>query len=119
MPVPWQISQLLFRVWRFGEDLGSSAHGHTTYPSRCLLYWIMWILWSARTNSQIINRSSGDRVRSRLWSWGEGIAIVWWRGSGGGLLPIVFKSVRDLYTQQEVERGYLLTLVPLKKHILP
>lgn len=110
MPVPWQISHklLFWRVWRFGnEHLGSSAHGHTTCPSRCLLHWMMWILWSARTNSQIINRSSGDsRVRSRLWSWGEGIAIVWWWGRGGGLLPIgFFLSLLDLYTQQEVERS--------------
>lgn len=110
--MPWQISHklLFWRVWRFGnEDLGSSAQGHTTCPSRCLLHWMMWILWSARTNSQIINRSSGDnRVRSRLWSWGEGIAIVWWRGRGGGLLPIVFfqRSLLDFVYPTRSRRKY-------------
>ena len=109
MPVPWQISHVLLgRVCRSGEGEGedlfafcSSAQGHTTCPSR-LLHWIIWILWSARTNPQIISRSSGDsRVRSWLWDCGEENAIVWWWGRGGGLLPVFFIDLLDMYTQCE------------------
>lgn len=95
IPCPSQISQdgpRARHILSLSEVGVWVPSGHTIWPRRWLLRWMMCSRCPPRTISQIIKRSSGERRDSNRHcdcGWTVVRVLRRDRGRGGGLLPVV------------------------------